>query len=439
MVSEERKAKTFKAWELRQLVAQGDQSLQGELDKAEKAIDGRAFRIPVAEMPELNKRIERAAKGAMRIGVMPPMLQEVERGFETNISSSTGMRSSVEIALVILTGGDVSPGHEWKYLGIVHHTGTDKNYVSLLPGVGAGGLENFDTTEPICQHCHTRRRRVKTFLVKSPRGDVRQVGYSCLEDYIGFAPEAAARHAEKLLDLVGLLSESEAKVKSWAKSGSGYDPSATGFFDPEQYLSWVAKEIRESGWTSRSEAWDKGGVSTADQARTHLLGALSGSYTDLPNKDDQRVAGDALFWIQTGLAGWKRLSDYQQVLVALSKEKLIAYKDLPKLAAGYPLWQREMERLSTMGDSKWIGDLKERINIRVRVIKVIVRDSYFGLQHIYYMEDQDGNQLVWYSTASQTMEQGEEYMLRGTVKKHEDSRGVKRTVLTNCRIGEIPA
>ena len=437
MVSDERKAKTRLAWDLRQQLLAGDIAVQVKLDAAERAIDGRAFRLPASEMPDLQKKIEKAAKGAFRVGVMPPMLQEVEREFETVVTDSTGMRSAIEVVMVVLTGGEVSPGHDWQYLGIIQHAMGAGNWVRVLPGVAVSDLEEFKSTEAVCQHCHTNRRRVKTFLVKSPKGEVRQVGYACLGDYIGFAPEAAARHAEKLLDLADLLSESESKVKSWAASGSGYDPSSTGFFDPEQYLAWVSKEIRESGWTSRSTAWDSGGVSTADQARTHLLGALSGSYTDLPNKDDHKNAGDALFWVQTGLAGWKRLSGFQEALVRLSGAKLIAYNDLPKLAAGFPLWQREMERLSSMGDSDWVGDLKERINIQVKINKVVERQTAFGWQNVYYMQDSDDNQMIWYSTALDTMEKDQEYMLRATIKRHEDNRGIKRTVLTNCRIGEL--
>ena len=47
------------------------------------------------------------------------------------------------------------------------------------------------------------------------------------------------------------------------------------------------------------------------------------------------------------------------------------------------------------------------------------------------MQDEGGNVYVW-KTTSQKLEEHETYQLRGTVKSHDDYKGIPQTTLTRC-------
>jgi hypothetical protein len=427
------------AYELRAKLLDGDQSVRAELDALEERLDGRVYMVPAEYMPQIQNRMDRCARAAISAGLMPPMMRELERSVQTVITSSSGMRSSVEAVLVLMQAGAVDAGEGWKLVATVVHDvyredGVLHNRVHVWGGVAREELDAYKTAPANCDHCGLKRNRIYTYLMLSPDGKLRQVGASCIKDYIGQSAENAARQAERMLDLGKILRESEGRLHGWLIGSSTYDPSSTGFFDPEQYLGWVAREIRLNGWVSRSEAWaGSGKAASADNARSALLGALGGEPLRLEEEDEQ-LAEDTLRWIQDYLMSKSDRSSFEETLVRIADKGLVAYRELPRLAPAITSFQRYTERMAAVGHSRHIGALGERVVVDVKINQSRVRDTHFGLQHIYEMEDGDGNQLVWFSSGMARMEEGESYQIRGTVKRHETYRDAARTVLTNCRV-----
>ena len=50
--------------------------------------------------------------------------------------------------------------------------------------------------------------------------------------------------------------------------------------------------------------------------------------------------------------------------------------------------------------------------------------------------DEDKNVFVW-TTASRTLQVGEQYTVKGTVKEHKMYKHTKQTILTRCRCQEV--
>lgn len=110
-------------------------------------------------------------------------------------------------------------------------------------------------------------------------------------------------------------------------------------------------------------------------------------------------------------------------------------------------WERAVEtpietnteahrEVSEAPESKWIGEVGERLtDLKLMVKYVNGFDGQFGFTYVYKMEDEDGNQFTWFTQKS--LEQGQSYIVRGTVKKHDEFRGVKQTVLTRCHLKEV--
>jgi len=439
------------AFRLRQLLEAGDNAVRGQLAETEARLDGQAFKVPYGELERLQKELLKAVKRALRIGAMPPIFQLVNEQISETTTSSSG-----KVCLLILIGGQVSPAEGWRYLACIEHLSSG-NQIRRLPGATGSDLSSFANAEPYCQHCNLKRARKRSFLVEDPERAIRQVGSSCLTDYIGGATaEQAARYAESLLDLATLLAEAEVQVKSLKPSGSpdllesqptlvsqslssgSADPSLTGCFDIEQYLGWVCLKADQGEFVSRGQAFKSGVPATADQARSALLGALQGSSLEHPSQEQEEAGRQMSKWSKSRFSGSRAgLSDYEmRVAEVLDLGPLCDYRSLPLLAGLYPAYSRFLEEqaAASASPSRHLGQTGERIEVKASVAGISERETSFGLQRIYRLIDEHGNHLTWFSTSAEILEVGNNYQLRGTVKRHDDFKGIKRTVLSRCQI-----
>lgn len=83
-------------------------------------------------------------------------------------------------------------------------------------------------------------------------------------------------------------------------------------------------------------------------------------------------------------------------------------------------------------ESKFVGEIGERIEVEVTVKKAIPIESYYGCV-IFTFEDDNKNIFVW-KTQPRAIEVGSKIKLRGTVKAHNIFRDVEQTVLSRCII-----
>lgn len=82
----------------------------------------------------------------------------------------------------------------------------------------------------------------------------------------------------------------------------------------------------------------------------------------------------------------------------------------------------------------FIGEIGERLrNLKVVFEKDIEFEGAYGHSHSYHF-NADGAQLTWFTTKDLDLEEGEQYTLTGTVKKHEIYGNVKTTYLNRCII-----
>ena len=61
-----------------------------------------------------------------------------------------------------------------------------------------------------------------------------------------------------------------------------------------------------------------------------------------------------------------------------------------------------------------------------------VGETEFGYTYIYKMIGEDGNVYTW--KTSKVIDEDEEVLIIGTIKNHNEYRGIKQTELTRCRV-----
>lgn len=84
--------------------------------------------------------------------------------------------------------------------------------------------------------------------------------------------------------------------------------------------------------------------------------------------------------------------------------------------------------------SKWQGEVGDRINRTLTVIKVTpLADGYYGPSTFFLFRDEYDNEYCW-TTGSKSLDLNATYEVRGTIKALQKYKGKEQTVLTRCRV-----
>lgn len=87
--------------------------------------------------------------------------------------------------------------------------------------------------------------------------------------------------------------------------------------------------------------------------------------------------------------------------------------------------------------SEWIGKEKERLyDIPVVLKSIRGMETMYGYTQLVKFETAEGNELNWWTSVTIGVEVGGQALLTGTVKKLDEYKGRKITVLTRCKIKE---
>lgn len=282
--------------------------------------------------------------------------------------------------------------------------------------------ERFRTLGSICEHCKTKRRRSAVYLLAHDDGRVIQVGKSCLKDFLGHAsPDNIAAVAELIMELAGGMGAEE------SLGGHAGSP------DSKTYLAFVALEIRKHGWLSKSKTMDEqSSTSCAAMGRlfdhTKAARDRTSAKTEKPSDDDRARAATALEWAR----GISPDSDYLHNLKAAASREGVG-KNAGLIASIIPAWDRMMAATRERPVTEFVGVVGARLKgLRLTVDKVIpIMGGEWGDSSLHVMVDAGGNKLTWKSS-TKTLETGSTYTVTGTVKKHDDSKYGKQTVLSRC-------
>lgn len=90
-------------------------------------------------------------------------------------------------------------------------------------------------------------------------------------------------------------------------------------------------------------------------------------------------------------------------------------------------------------DSNWIGEVGDKItNIKVQLIRKYTMDGKYGVTTLYGFQDENGNIINWWSSTFQDIELNDWVLItRATIKKLDEYKGVKQTVITRAKLGQI--
>jgi len=350
-----------------------------------------------------------------------------------------------------VTVGDLPSCNGFDFLGKICHTVAGNMLMLAAHARDAEFPEEWKTAMPTCDHCHTKRTRKDTFIIKTPDNQIVRVGRNCLADFLKTSPAsmiAISAFEDELLT----VSESDPDEEGgWGGYGGSWGTS------PWWFLCCAHAAVRIHGFVS-SKAGDTWGTDEQTKTPTRQTASfLSGpkpknwgtaadyAYVKAwedgqPTDVDMVDAIGALLWLEESTDDGQYMHNLRVGLQlrAIQKENQGLIASLPAAynrAMGKIALQKA-ERIAT-AQSAHLGKVGERLTVEATVLTVQPLESMsrWGGSDLIKLVTDDGCVLVTFTTSASSPRQrdvGKRYSVKGTVKKHDTYKGTANTQMTRC-------
>jgi len=316
----------------------------------------------------------------------------------------------------------------------------------------------YYTSDCYCEHCKTNRWRKYLFLVKNTEsGEIKQVGKSCLADYThGLNADAIAQY-RSLFD--GLEEEEEREPSFGSLGFRDFE-----YVSAEEMTRFVCETIRHYGFVPKSENdnFEKNAKRPTAYLAEDLYDAYYKHYRkftycmkwydelrmmidrdhfDPCSEDATKMAHDALAWIAEQDDS---KSSYLHNLKLVCSMKEIKRCHYGILASLIPTWNKSLVREAEREEkrkievsSKHVGEIGERTTFEIASTEIVTSwETDYGTMWLVKFVTVDGNVLMWRSSSIHNLpdDYGTIKKIVGTIKDHDEFRGIKQTFINRCKV-----
>lgn len=194
------------------------------------------YKICEANYHALVAKLARLSKKLVTIGASPITFTVTKTVDEPHPDDASKRIRYYEIEV----SGDTPKHNGWEFLATIVHT-DEGNIFRSVPGYIVP--LDFRDKLPMCDHCHTNRQRRDTYVVRHVvDGTVKQVGSTCLQDFLMTPPGRLTKAADLLLNAYSVCEA--ATDKAWL---GGSNALSTYRIDLDTYLQNVAAVVLSQG------------------------------------------------------------------------------------------------------------------------------------------------------------------------------------------------
>jgi len=308
----------------------------------------------------------------------------------------------------------------WTVVAYLEHMDGGHNVVTTIGHTGLIPCEWYNIGGN-CDHCNSKRGRVKTYIVER-NGEYKQVGKACLKEYTGISPELAIAWAQVqervILDDMG----GESLYSMFGNS----IPNA---YSVAEVVALSIDSIAEFGYCK---------ADSQNPTKDRVLKMLKEDTRPTP---ESIMKSDAICKYVAAYEGtYYGIGDIILNAKALVLSEYCKYKHFGRLVYLPIAYDREQERISKAearqieaAKSNYIGNIGERITVEVSNSQLISSfETQYGVTRVYRFSDLHGNTMTWF--ASKFIEINDIKAITGTIKDHSEYNGEKQTIMTRCKI-----
>lgn len=407
------------------------------------------YDLRASALPAAVSKIEAANRRASKAGIDGSIGYDVEP-YEKTTTNEAGL-SVIERRVKITLTQAALRLEGWDFVATL----TWDAEAGLVTRVVPGETLAQRPEEKRCDVCGSARWRKNTFVVRGVETDgpdagkmvEKQVGSNCLARFFGIKPSG--------LWLLDFDLDTVA-----AKDEAGGYGGGEQRFDVVEVLALALHVVGRHGWVARSASSEK------RRASADLVSDLLAPPRGL--KDHERRAlldeaaealvarrGDAValreFAASVGAGGGENDSEYLTNMRAVAGSTTVAWGNLGLLVSAVRARvsaderareraAREAENAARLTTSAWVGKEGDKVvDVPVTVARVSSHHTGYGYSRLVILLDEEGRTWkAWYSGDSE-IDEGAAYLMRATIKGHEEYQDVKQTVVTRLRLAAAEA
>lgn len=360
---------------------------------------------------------------------------------KVDIQDEDGMRTEVTIkAIEVEVSGTAIAESGWKLAGKIEHLETG-NVIHSFSDVAIPDW--YRSASPRCEHCNSDRHRKETYVLYHVENNSwKQVGSSCLKDFTGYVSADMAAAIASVYTLFERVAEDRIYIASSPK-----------YFDIESVMCYAIECVKHWGYHKAEEGHAATRNQVIDLMHKHMkFPASIGAVTfDPMSTTNLQTFKD----IRSRLLALDANDDYTNNLQVFLKAEDIPENGLGILVSAVPYYnnliarEAEQRKFGEASNSKFMGNIGQRLTVDIATVKLLnIYDGYYGSTWRYQIIDAQGNVFMWDASNSiwdtfrvkdslnGDVVEGLPLQLVGTVKKHDEFRGIKQTWLTRCRVTE---
>ena len=365
--------------------------------------------IPASATSAFASALAKLNKRAARLGCAPLAIASSE--------ASTVEIDGIKFPAITLEITGTTPTFAgWTFAASVEALDSGKN---IFHGSSTGFPARFTTSGHSCEHCNQNRRRNSSFILSHDSGEFKQVGSTCINDFLGGNHLPVFNFLSNARETIGEFENfSNAVIDSVSVIGALVASAAT---------------VRENGFVKKTGYEGHGPFPTANLVESFLLDVRNPKRF-IPNitEADEAKAESVRAWL-VNHEGTQ--SDYLQKLIDLSAASRVSSRNIGILASAITTYDREIERktIASASPSNHVGTVGKRETFTVSLTGCKVLPDYgYGCSNLYSFKDEHGNILKWKTQGD--FDFADRFKIVGSVKKHGEWNGVKETELTRCKL-----
>lgn len=389
--------------------------------------------IPQFRIVELEKEIKKINNKGKKFGnggISTNIVASYEKTIIVEDSNKVSRRVVVKFVDIQILG-NVPTLSGWKLLGVIEYNPLviHTMFNEVIP-------ESYWNDRSYCDHCNSLRNRNKTIII-SKDGIIKQIGSTCIKDYLGLSATQVLGYLESLQSFLNTFDDNF--------SYSHNDLDYYGI-DPIELIADAIRIISVYGFIKTSdENIELGKISTKSRLLEYYFGSIeainhirSRMDSSIGIEDAENRAKLIIEWVENSDNNSEFMFNIRNIIKQSVRIRHFGY-----IAGIVACYNKEFDNKTT-DDNGFINEymveaIKSRISIEVRLLSIKTIEGYYGISYLHRFINKSGNEIIWFSTSGCLVDDIDTNIwlnITGTIKEKNEYNGRKQTYINRVKLNK---